>query len=228
MKTIDWDALFTKLESWNKARVAASGAALAVNQAADYYEELGAERPWAVLVSTIISLRTKDEVTVVASPRLIKIANTPQKMLALSLEEIEKAIYPAGFYHTKAANLKKIAQVLTTKYNGKVPDTEEELLALPGVGRKTAALVLDEGYHKAAICVDTHVHRISNRMGWVATKNPDKTQEALMQILPKKYWRRINLILVRYGRDVCTPISPWCSKCIITEFCGQVNVGKKR
>jgi endonuclease-3 len=149
-------------------------------------------------------------------------------MLGLSQEKIEKAMYPAGFYHTKASNLKKIAQILIDKYGGKVPGAEEELLALPGVGHKTAALVLDEGYHKAAICVDTHVHRISNRMGWVATKEPDKTQEELERILPRQYWRRINLILVRYGREICTPISPKCSQCILTQYCAQVNVGKRR
>jgi endonuclease-3 len=223
-----WSTVFEALEKWHNEELKQSEQPLAVNEAANEYEKLGAERPWAVLVSTLISLRTKDEVTAIAGPRLLKKANTPQKMVQLAEAEIEKLIYPAGFYHTKAANLKHIAEILIAQYAGRVPDTEEALLALPGVGHKTAALVLDEGFHKDAICVDTHVHRISNRCGWVSTKTPDETQVALMKNLPRQFWRRINLILVRYGRNICTPLSPRCSQCVIGRGCERRGVTRTR
>ena len=180
--------------------------------------------PFKVLVSTLLSLRTKDGTTKKASLNLFKQADTPKKLSLLSEEEIEKLIYPVGFYKTKAKNLKKISKILIDKYSSRVPDKLEELLALPNVGRKTANLVLSKGYNKAAICVDIHVHRISNRLGLVKTKNPKETEFELMRILPKKYWIEYNDLLVPFGQNICRPISPFCSKCPISGFCDRVGV----
>ncbi len=184
--------------------------------------------PYRVLISTLLSLRTKDETTLKASERLFKAADTPEKMLKLSEEEIEKLIYPVGFYHRKAKQIIQISKILLDKYNGKVPDKLEELLSLPGVGRKTANLVLNEGFGKLGICVDTHVHRISNRLGLVKTKNPTETEFALMKILPQKYWIIFNTLLVTLGQNICTPISPKCSICPINKYCKKVGVEKHR
>ena len=184
--------------------------------------------PYRVLISTLLSLRTKDETTLKASERLFKAADTPEKMIKLSEEEIEKLIYPVGFYHRKAKQIIQISKILLDKYNGKVPDKLEELLSLPGVGRKTANLVLNEGFGKLGICVDTHVHRISNRLGLVKTKNPTETEFALMKILPKKYWIIFNTLLVTLGQNICTPVSPKCSVCPINKYCKKVGVEKHR
>ncbi len=184
--------------------------------------------PYRVLISTLLSLRTKDETTLKASERLFKAADTPEKMIKLSEEEIEKLIYPVGFYHRKAKQIIQISKILLDKYNGKVPDKLEELLSLPGVGRKTANLVLNEGFGKLGICVDTHVHRISNRLGLVKTKNPTETEFALIKILPKKYWIIFNTLLVTLGQNICTPVSPKCSVCPINKYCKKVGVEKHR
>jgi endonuclease-3 len=187
--------------------------------------------PWAVLVSTVLSLRTKDEVTLTVSERLLKSAPTPEKMRSLAEPIIAELAYPAGFYRTKAASLKKIAEILLTRYGGKVPDDMEALLALPGVGRKTANLVLSEAFDKDAICVDIHVHRISNRLGFfgaAGTKDPFETEMALRSILPRKYWKKINSLFVFYGQQVCRPVSPHCSKCVITGHCPRLNVDRSR
>jgi len=184
--------------------------------------------PYRVLISTLLSLRTKDETTLKASERLFRVADTPEKMLKLSKEEIEKLIYPVGFYHRKAEQILKISKILIEKYNGKVPDSLDELLKLPGVGRKTANLVLNEGFGKLGICVDTHVHRISNRLGLVKTKTPEQTEFALRKILPKKYWIIFNTLLVTLGQNICTPISPRCSICPIEQYCPKVGVTKHR
>ncbi len=184
--------------------------------------------PYRVLISTLLSLRTKDETTLKASERLFKVADTPEKMLNLSKEQIEKLIYPVGFYHRKAEQILKISKILIEKYNGKVPDDLDELLKLPGVGRKTANLVLNEGFGKLGICVDTHVHRISNRLGLVKTKTPEQTEFALRKILPKKYWIIFNTLLVTLGQNICTPISPKCSICPIEQYCPKVGVTKHR
>lgn len=184
--------------------------------------------PFEILVSTILSLRTKDEVTTEATKRIDAIANTPEKMNQLSEDEISKAIYPVGFYKRKSVQLKSIAKTIIDKYKGEVPDTLEELLEFPGVGRKTANLVLVEGFKKEGICVDTHVHRISNRFGYVSTKTPDKTEFALRDKLPKEYWINYNEILVAFGQLLCRPISPYCSKCPVSEFCDRVGVDKSR
>jgi len=186
------------------------------------------EDPFRVLVSTVISLRTKDEVTMEASRRLFRRAATPKKLGALPLRTIERAIYPAGFYKTKAKNLREIGRRLEKDYDGVVPDDIDELLTFKGVGRKTATLVVSLGYGKDAICVDTHVHRVSNRLGLVETKRPDETEQALMAILPRRYWIGYNELLVSFGQQICTPVSPHCSKCPVTRSCPRVGVDRHR
>ena len=184
--------------------------------------------PFKILVSTVLSLRTKDEVTMAASQRLFKIAATPAKLAAVPARRIEKAIYPVGFYKTKARAIKDIAKRLDREYGGVVPDTIDELLEFKGVGRKTANLVVTLGYGKPGICVDTHVHRISNRWGLVDTTTPDKTEFALREVLPKKYWLVYNELLVSFGQRTCTPLSPWCSRCPLDKLCPKRGVGKMR
>lgn len=181
-----------------------------------------------VLVSTLLSLRTKDEVTSGAAKRLFKKAVTPRQLLALGEQETAKLIYPVGFYPTKAKRLMAISRIILEEYGGQVPDTIETLLTLPGVGRKTANLVLVEGFKQEAICVDTHVHRISNRIGYVDTKNPDQTEMALRKKLPRKHWVRYNELLVAFGQVLCRPISPFCSKCPVAQMCTRIGVEKSR
>jgi endonuclease-3 len=184
--------------------------------------------PFEVLVSTLLSLRTKDEVTGVAAQRLLAVARTPETMVKLPAREIETLIYPVGFYPTKAKRLLSISRILLDRYGGKVPDTLEELTALPGVGRKTANLVLVEGFKIPAICVDTHVHRISNRIGYVRTKTPDKTELALRKKLPRRHWVRYNELLVAFGQVLCRPISPFCSRCPVADMCPRIGVDRHR
>ncbi|MDQ7052180.1 MAG: endonuclease III [candidate division KSB1 bacterium] len=184
--------------------------------------------PFRVLISCIISLRTKDEVTAEASARLFAHAATPEKMRRLSAETIETLIYPAGFYRNKAKNILQVCDILVEQHGGRVPDRLEDLLALPGVGRKTANLVLSVGFRIPAICVDTHVHRIANRMGWVQTKTPEQTEMALMEVLPKKHWIEINDLLVSFGQNICKPISPFCSRCPVAAHCTRVGVERSR
>ncbi|MCH7519500.1 MAG: endonuclease III [Candidatus Dadabacteria bacterium] len=184
--------------------------------------------PFRVLISTVLSLRTKDETTAVASRKLFKLADNPSDMLKLSEKEIIKAIYPVGFYKTKAKNIKSICRDLISKYDSKVPDDIDELLKLKGVGRKTANLVVTLGYNKPGVCVDTHVHRISNRLGYIKTKTPDKTETALRKKLPEKYWIDYNSLLVSFGQHLCRPISPFCSRCPVIKFCDRVGVTKSR
>jgi len=184
--------------------------------------------PFEVLITTLLSLRTKDDVTAKATKKLLAVANTPDQMLRLSEKEIETLIYPAGFYPTKAKRIKQISKIIIDTYEGVTPDDLDELLKLPGVGRKTANLVLIEGFKKNAICVDTHVHRISNRIGLVTTKTPDKTEFALRKSLPEKYWIQYNEILVAFGQIICRPVSPICSRCPIEHICPRINVLKSR
>ena len=184
--------------------------------------------PFKVLISCILSLRTKDEVTREASKRLFRLAETPFDMLKLDQRTIEKTIYPVGFYITKAKNILEISKTLVEKYNSKVPQDIDELLKIKGVGRKTANLVVTLGYKKLGICVDTHVHRISNRLGYVNTKTPKDTEFALRKKLPKKYWIIYNDLLVTYGQNICKPISPFCSKCRVEKYCDKVGVNKSR
>ncbi len=184
--------------------------------------------PFDILVSTILSLRTKDEVTVEATGRILEKADTPEMMVKLSEETIAKLIYPVGFYPTKAKQLKKISRILIDQYDSEVPADMDKLLELPGVGRKTANLVLIEGFGMDAICVDTHVHRISNRIGYVKTKTADKTEFALRKKLPRKHWIYYNEMLVAFGQVLCRPISPWCSRCPVAEMCPQIGVDRTR
>ena len=184
--------------------------------------------PFKVLISCILSLRTKDTTTGPASLRLFNIADSPEKMQNLDRETIEKAIYPVGFYHTKAEQIIEISRLLVEKYVGRVPDSIDELLLFKGVGRKTANLVITLGFGMPGICVDTHVHRICNRWGYVRTSTPDETEFRLREILPEKYWLRINDLLVTYGQNLCKPISPLCSCCTLSHLCERNNVIKNR
>jgi endonuclease-3 len=184
--------------------------------------------PFRILISCLISLRTKDEVTAVAAARLFKLAGTPRAMLRVPTASIAKAIFPAGFYRTKARTIKELCRRLLKEHAGRVPDDLEALLRLKGVGRKTANLVVTIGYGKPGICVDTHVHRISNRLGFVKTKTPEQTEFALRQILPRRHWIPFNDLLVTFGQNVCKPISPLCSACPISSLCPRLGVGKHR
>ena len=184
--------------------------------------------PFHVLISCLLSLRTKDETTLPASERLFALANTPSEMLKISLERIEKAIYPVGFYKTKARTIHGVCHDILEKFDGKVPNDLDVLLTMKGVGRKTANLVLTEGFGIKAICVDTHVHRISNRLGYVQTKDPHETEWALRKALSKKYWIDYNALLVVWGQNVCKPIPPLCSTCPLVKICARVGVNVSR
>ena len=197
-----------KLKELNKVIPAVSYVAITQND------------PYCVLISTILSLRTKDDVTLQASVRLFNVASNPAEMLKLSPDQIEKLIFPTGFYKTKAQRILEISQILMDKYGGKVPSTVEELLALPGVGIKTANLTLNLGFGIDAICVDCHVHQISNRMGWIKTSTPEESE--------KVYWIPLNELLVSYGQEVCTSVSPKCSMCPENESCPKVGVTRSR
>jgi endonuclease-3 len=223
-KTPEWDSIVAALKKWRNELHKTGADDPSVTTVAERYKK----DPWAVLVSTILSLRTKDEVTLRCSKTLLAKAPTPEKLLALREEAVAKLAYPAGFYRTKAANLKKIAAILLDQYEGKVPSDLETLLGLPGVGRKTANLVLIEAFNKEGICVDVHVHRISNRTGWLISKTPEETEMILRKILPRKYWKTINPLLVLYGQNICRPVSPFCSRCVIAEHCGRNDITTSR
>jgi endonuclease-3 len=180
--------------------------------------------PFQILISTILSSRTKDEVTAAASKRLFSRAATPEKMLRLREEDIRRAIFPVGFYNTKARHILRVCRELVEHYGSRVPDTLEELLTLPGVGRKTANLVVSLGFKGDGLCVDTHVHRISNRLGYVETKNPEETEMELRRKLPRRYWSDYNTIMVAFGQNICKPISPLCSTCPVYRHCDRVGV----
>jgi len=184
--------------------------------------------PFHILIATVLSLRTKDQTTAEASARLFRLAETPQAMLALSLRAIEQAIYPVGFYRTKARHIHAICQDVLARYDGQVPDEMDELLTLKGVGRKTANLVVTLGFRKPGICVDIHVHRISNRWGYIRTKTADHSEAALRRKLPRRYWIIFNDLLVPYGQNLCTPVSPHCSQCKLARYCERVGVTRSR
>ena len=186
------------------------------------------QSPFHILISCILSLRTQDGTTAQACQCLFDMADTPKKMLALSAKKIEKAIFPVGFYRVKAQNIREICRTLVEKHSGVVPDDIDELLKLKGVGRKTANLVVTLAYGKPGICVDTHVHRISNRWGYVRTKNPKETEFALRAKLPRPYWIEYNDLLVSFGQHLCRPISPICSRCPVARYCNQVGVKANR
>jgi endonuclease-3 len=184
--------------------------------------------PFKILISCILSLRTQDRTTGLASERLFKLAATPEGMSGLSRRQIEKAIYPVGFYRVKAGTIKSLSREIFLRYNSRVPDEIEELLTLKGVGRKTANLVVTLGYDKPGICVDTHVHRISNRWGLVRTKTPHETEFALRETLPRKYWKEINGLLVAFGQGICKPLSPICGMCALNTYCPKTGVTRRR
>lgn len=184
--------------------------------------------PFKILISTILSLRTKDAVTAAATERLFRLASTPRSMQALSEESIRKAIYPVGFYRRKAQTIRDISAALIERYNGQVPADIDELLTLKGVGRKTANLVVTLGYDGDGICVDTHVHRISNRLGYVRTSTPHETERVLRERLPRACWRSYNTIMVSFGQTVCRPVSPLCTSCPVSTWCEKVGVTRFR
>ena len=184
--------------------------------------------PFSVLVSTVISLRTKDDVTLKASRRLLDKAPDAFAMLRLSEEDIASLIFPAGFYKRKAIQIKKIAKTLVEQYGGKVPADADLLMKLPGVGIKTANLTLNLGFGIDAICVDCHVHQISNRLGWISTRTPEESEKVLQTIMPKRFWIPLNELLVSYGQEVCTSVSPKCSICPECESCPKINVSRSR
>lgn len=184
--------------------------------------------PFLVLISCILSLRTKDETTLPASERLFRLAQTPERMVKLRASQIEKAVYPVGFYKTKARNILGICRDIIKQFDGKVPNDIDTLMTMKGVGRKTANLVLTEGFGIPAMCVDTHVHRISNRLGYIATKTPEETEFALRKKLPKKHWMDYNALLVTWGQNRCRPISPVCSECGVIKYCQRKNVTTSR
>jgi endonuclease-3 len=186
------------------------------------------DTPFRTLISCILSLRTQDRTTMDASACLFSVADTPERILEIRTSRLEKLIYPVSFYRVKAETIKKIARVLIEKFQGEVPDTLEELLTLPGVGRKTANIVVTLAFSKPGIAVDIHVHRISNRLGYVTTKDPDETEMVLRGKLPPKYWIEFNDLLVAYGQNLCKPVSPFCSRCRVAKYCDRVGVDRSR
>lgn len=185
------------------------------------------EDPFQVCIATLLSAQTKDAVTHAASTRLFNVARTPEAMAKLTVKQIEKLIYPVSFYRTKAVHVKQACEQIISRYGGRVPSTMAELLTLPGVGRKTANLVLILAHRSQDnICVDTHVHRISNRLGWVRTRTPDETEQALYRVAHRKWWPLINLYLVTWGQNVCRPVYPLCGSCVIAPVCPKIGVTK--
>jgi endonuclease-3 len=184
--------------------------------------------PFKILISCLLSLRTQDKNTEIASGRLFAVADTPENILKLPIKKLEKLIYSSGHYKKKARVLKSVSKEILDKYNGKVPETKEELLSIKGVGPKTANIVLAFAYNQIVLPIDTHCHRIPNRIGWVKTATPEKTEKELEKILPKKYWKEFNAIFVLFGKTICVPISPKCSICPINKFCKKVGVEKSR
>jgi endonuclease-3 len=194
----------------------------------DRFVRTNGPRPYRILIGCVISLRTKDEVSYPATARLFRRARSPRGMLKLPAATIAKLIYPAGFYRRKAGQIREISRQLLERHGGRVPDEIDELLELPGVGRKTANLVVTLGFGKPGICVDTHVHRICNRLGWVSTVHPDKTEHALRAILPPRHWIPVNETLVHHGQQVCKPLSPICSGCAVHDDCPRIGVERSR
>jgi endonuclease-3 len=184
--------------------------------------------PYWVLISCILSLRARDETTEKVSRELYRIAPTPDEVLQIPVKKMERIVYQSGFYRVKARNVLSITKTILEKYNGRVPDTIDELLTISGVGRKTANLVVTVAYNKPGICVDTHVHKICNRWGYVKTKAPEETEMRLREILPKAYWIRINMWLVLFGRNICLSVSPFCSRCPVSKYCPRAGVTKSR
>lgn len=184
--------------------------------------------PFIILISCLLSLRARDTVTIWVCRELFAQARTPQEILEIPIPILEKLFYKLGFYRKKARLIHEVCLVLLEKFNGIVPSTEEQLLSIKGVGHKTAALVLGEGFGIPAICVDTHVHKVSNRLGLVATKTPEATEKALKLIVPQEYWIELNRLFVMWGQNICVPISPWCSRCPLFNLCPKIGVTRSR
>lgn len=196
--------------------------------AVEKISEATQEDPFQVLIATLLSAQTKDAVTAGASERLFRIADTPEKMVKLTVARIERLIYPVSFYRNKARHVKEACRQILENFGGVVPDTMDELLTIAGVGRKTANLVLILSHaSKSNICVDTHVHRISNRLGWVKTRTPEETEHALYKVIPKKWWPDVNLYLVTWGQNVCKPVYPRCRVCVVASDCPRIGVTKE-
>lgn len=184
--------------------------------------------PFTTLISCILSLRTQDRTTVEASNRLFAVADSPEAIIGLRLAKIQRLIYPVSFYRVKAATIRDVSRDLISRFDGRVPDTIDGLLTLRGVGRKTANIVVTLAYGKPGIAVDTHVHRISNRLGYVETRHPDETEMRLREKLPARYWISLNDLMVTFGQNLCTPLSPHCSICPIARYCDRVGVTRSR
>lgn len=216
--TTDWSALIRDLRRWLADLDPPSVTRIARDT----------EDPFRVLVATLLSLRTRDPLTDLAASRLFESAPTARDLASMSLEEVTERIRPVNFYRTKARRLKALAERLVREFDGQVPGDLGTLLSFDGVGRKTANLVLAEGFGGPGLCVDTHVHRVCNRLGWVRTQTPEETERVLREVLPPRHWREINPLLVRFGQEVCRPLSPWCSRCPLAWTCARVGVGKSR
>ena len=184
--------------------------------------------PYKVLIACLLSLRARDENTEKVSTKLFKVADTPQKMIKIPIPKLEKIIYSSGHYKKKARAINHVSKVILEKHKGKVPDEKEELLKIKGIGPKTANIVLAFAYGQDVLPIDTHCHRIPNRLGWLKTKTPEQTEKELEKILPKKYWNEFNAIFVLFGQTICQPISPKCSECPVKKFCPRINVTRSR
>ena len=191
-------------------------------------ESFSKHKPFYILISTVLSARNKDEMTIRATKKLFAKYKTPKQIAKAPLRKIKPLIRESGFYKTKAKRIKEISKIIVEKYKGKVPADFDKLVSLPGVGRKTAGCVMVYAFNQPAIPVDTHVHRLSNRLGWVKTRTPEQTEQALMKIIPGKYWLDVNEVLVIHGQTTCTPISPFCSECKIRKYCPRVGVITRR
>ena len=189
--------------------------------------EYGRE-PFLILISCLLSLRTRDVTSLEVSKRLFQVAKTPKQLLSIPLPELEKILYSVGFYKRKAGIIQSVSKELLEKFSGRVPQTEQELLSIKGIGQKTANAVLGYAFDIPALCVDTHVHQLVNRLGWVKTKTPEQTEKALKEIVPKHYWIELNYLLVTWGQNICTPVRPFCSQCAIAHLCPKIGVTKSR
>ena len=181
-----------------------------------------------ILISCLLSLRTQDKNTAIASRNLFKVVSTPEQIIKLPIKKLEKLVYSSGHYKKKARTLKSVSREIITRFNGKVPSTKEELLSIKGIGPKTANIVLNFAYNKPALPIDTHCHRIPNRLGWIKTKTPEQTEKVLEQILPKQFWKEFNATIILHGKEICNPISPKCSQCPVEKYCKKVNLTKSR
>jgi endonuclease-3 len=188
----------------------------------------GKASPYEILISCLLSLRARDEMTDVVSEELFKIANTPEKIVAMSDEELKKIIFRTGHFNKKCEAVKHVSKQLIERFNSKVPKTYDELISIKHIGPKTANIVLAFAFGQLVLPIDIHCHRIPNRLGWIKTKTPEETEKVLNKVLPKKYWKEFNSAFVQFGRETCLPVSPWCSKCPVNKYCDKVNVGKSR